>query len=121
MAFRAFDHLAVARPVKQRSDLSQQPSAGFLTLFSVFEQISHLTKLRRRPVVADLNVVEPHIGYQNDLLLHIVKGDDLVEQHEVNVLERLAVLDLASYARLAVAEIIVGEIADQAACEGREI
>ena len=51
----------------------------------------------------------------------VVEGNDLVKEHQVDVLERLAVLDLTSHARLAVAEVVVGEVADQTARKGRQL
>ena len=115
------DHLTVLFAVEQRRDLAGQFSCGLFLFRAVSDQVGKLSELCGRLVVADLDIVELHVDDQNDLLPHIVEGDHLVEQHQVNILERLAVLDLTSHARFAVAEIIVGKVADKAAGEGRKM
>ena len=121
MVLRALDHSAVLFFIEQRCDLALEPSALFLRLFAVLEQSGELMQLFCGSVVAVAAVLDAHVCDKNDFLPHVVKGDDLVEEHEVDVLERLAVLDLALYAGLAVAEVVVGEVAYQTACERRKV
>ena len=117
----AFDHCAVLFLVKQRSDLAFELTALFGCLFAVFEQAGELLQVGGCFVVAVFTVLDPHVDDKNYFLTDVVKGDNLVKKHKVNVLERLVVLDLALYAGFAVAEVIVGEVAYQAACERRKI
>ena len=121
MGLCAFDHRAVLFLIEQRCDLALEPAALFLRLFAVLEQVGELLQLFCGSVVAVAAVLNAHVCDKNDFLPHVVKGDDLVEEHEVDVLERLAVLDLALYAGLAVAEVVVGEVAYQTACERRKV
>ncbi len=51
----------------------------------------------------------------------MVKGDDLVKEHEIDVLEGLAVFHGASHGRFAIAEIIIGKVSDEPARKGWEI
>ena len=80
-----------------------------------------MLQLRDRLIVADLDIVELHVDNEDNLLSDVVEGNDLVKEHQVDVLERLAVLDLTSHARLAVAEVVIGEVADQTARKGRQL
>ena len=51
----------------------------------------------------------------------MVEGDNLVEEHQVNVLEIFGIVRVIFERRLAVANVVVGEIADQSAGKGRQI
>ena len=60
------------------------------------------------------------VGYQHDLLVYVVEGDYLVEQHEVNVLEPLLVLRVEVQGGFAVFYVVVGEVPHQTSGERRE-
>ena len=65
--------------------------------------------------------IQRHIHDEHDLLPEVVKGDDLIEEHQVHILEVLGVLGLGAGFRFAVAQIIVGEVPHQTAREGGEV
>lgn len=118
MVFGLLHHGAVAGLVKQRRDRAGEPPAGFSLFFAGAQQLSQLLQLQKGLVVIDLRFGQGHIGDEDDFLAKIVKCDDLVKQHQVNVLEILAVRSLTANGRLAVTEVIVGEIPHQTAGEG---
>lgn len=117
----AFDHRAVGFAVEQRLDLSGKMPARLVLRLTGAQELHQGLQLQHRLVIAGLRVVERHIGDEHDLLAEVVEGDDLVKEHEVDVLERLGVLHADPDGGLAVAEVVVGEIADEAAGEGRQI
>lgn len=79
----------------------------FLLLFAGFEERDELLKLKLCLVVADLDVAERHVDDEHDLLPHMIEGDDLVKEHQIDILEAVLVLLATADARLAVFEIIV--------------
>ena len=118
MVFGLLHHGAVAGLVKQRRDRAGESPAGFGLFFAGAQQLSQLLQLQNGLAVIDLRFGQGHIGDEDDFLAKIVKCDDLVKQHQVNVLEILAVRSLTANGRLAVTEVIVGEIPHQTAGEG---
>ena len=102
-----FNHAAELLPVEQRRDLSKQLSAVFNFLFAVPEELCKLFKLHNRFVIAGLHIVKRHIYHEDDLLSEIVKGNDPVKEHKVDVLKSFGVLHVTPHRRLAVAEIII--------------
>ena len=118
---RLLHHTAVTFPVKQRRHLSHQMSAGFLFLLPVSQQIRHLSQFPHRPVVPGFRFVQRNIYDQDDLLPEVVKGNDLVKKHQIRVLKSFCIFYLASHRRLAVAQIVVGEISYQSSGEGRQV
>ena len=119
-AARPLDHRAVSGLVEQRRDLAQQMPRCLAALLTVAEQVGHAFELQRGLVVVRLHLVQRHIGDQDDLLPQVVKGDDLVKQHQIYIFEILGVLRLGAGFRLAVTEVIVGEVADQTSCKRRQ-
>ena len=114
-------HGAVGGFVEEGRHLSQQPPAGLLLLLAVFQQISQVLQRPDRPVVAGLGIGEAHVGHQDQLLPEVVKGDDLVEEHQVHVPELLRILCLPLCRGLLIGQVIVGEIPYQASGEGGEV
>ena len=85
------------------------------------QQLRQLVQLQHRLVVAHFHVIQGHIDDKDDLLTGVVEGDDLIKEHQVHVLERLAVLHRALHGRLAVGQVVVGEVAHQTAGEGGQV
>lgn len=115
------DHRAELLFGKERRDFAEEPSEGLLLFFAGFEKGDELLQLEPGLVVADLDVAERHVDDEHDLLPHVVESDDLIEQHQIDVLEAVLVLLAAADARLAVFEIVVGEAAHKPAGEGGEV
>ncbi len=114
-------HLTVAVFVEEGAYIAKESAARFLLLLSVLQEVRQLLQLEFGLVVPGVRVLEGHVADEDDLLSEVVEGDDLVEEHEVHVLELLAVLDVHADFRFAVAEEVVGEVPDEAAGEGREV
>lgn len=93
----------------------------FLLLFAGFEERDELLKLKLCLVVADLDVAERHVDDEHNLLPHMIEGDDLVKEHQIDILEVVLVLLAAADARLAVFEMIVRKIPHEPAGEGGEV
>ena len=115
------NHLAILFFRKQRGDLPEKPSRRFLLLLAVPQKLFQLLDVPYGFPVIGFGVVRLHIGDQDNFLPYIVKCDDLIEQHQVDVPELLRVGNVPPDARLAVSEIIVGEIPHQSAGERRKV
>ena len=74
------------------------------------QQFRKLSELQHRLVVAGLRLVQGHIDHKNELLPEMVKGDDLVKEHQVKIPKFLPVLYLRPDGRLAVPQIVIGEV-----------
>lgn len=61
--------------------------------------------------------VKRHVDDQDDFLAEVVKGDNLVKQHQVHILKVLRVLDLHPHGGFAATRVVVGKIADRTACK----
>ena len=61
---------------------------------AVFKDISHLTDLKLCLVVAGLAFLKAHVCDEDYLLTEVVKCDDLVKEHEVNVLEVFSIFGI---------------------------
>ena len=85
------------------------------------QQFCKLSELQNRLVVAGLRLVQGHIDHKNELLPEMVKGDDLVKEHQVKIPKFLPVLYLRPDGRLAVPQIVIGEVSHKPAGEGREM
>ena len=72
-------------------------------------------------VITCLDIVELHIYHEYDLLLHVVKRYNLVKKHQINVLERLLVLNFSFDGRLGVSQIIKRKISDQTTGKRRKL
>ena len=118
---RLFDHGAVFGPAEQGRDLPGQP-AGFVLGHGAFRKnFLQLRQLQLRPVTAGLALFQPDIDDQNDFLAEVVKGNHLVKEHQVHILEMLGILRFPAGCGLGVIQIIVGEVTGQAAGEGRKL
>ena len=51
----------------------------------------------------------------------MIECDNFIKEHQVNILKCLGIFYITFDGRLAVGEIIIGEVSDKAACKGREI
>ena len=85
------------------------------------EEVCHALKLRGRICVPGLDVREVCAGNQHNLLLHVVKCNHLVKKHHIHIAKAFRVLGEIPHNRLAVAQVIVGPVAHQAAREGRKL
>ena len=117
----AFHHPAETFPVEERGDVAGQFSGRFGFAVAVPQEVCHLTQLQHCLVVAGFPVREPHIDDQNDFLPHMVEGDHLVEQHEVQILEAFGILGLTARGGFTVEEVVVGEVSHQSAGKGGQI
>ena len=118
-----FHHCAVGIFVKQGLCFAQQPARRFLLRGAGLQQLCQLVQPQDGFVVVRFQCVrlQRHIYDQHDLLPQVVEGNDLVEQHQVHVLEVLGVLRFGAGFGFAVAEVIVGEISHKTPGEGRQI
>lgn len=78
----------------------------------------HFLDLAPGPFVGGFKVIGPDACDEDELLLVRIKDDELVKEHEVDVLEIGILGAVKMQRRLGVLDIVVGEIADKAAGEG---
>ena len=88
---------------------------------AVFQKIRHVFQFPDRLVVAGFRMFQVHVHDQHDFLAEVVKSDDLVEEHQVHILEPLRVFGLPFGRRLPVSQVIIGKIPYQTSCERRQI
>ncbi len=105
-----FHHGTVLSLVKQGRKVAQQLQGRNGLLFLPLHQCLHIFQLHHRPVIAGLGIICLHIGDQHDLLAVIVKGNDLVKEHQVHILKAVLILRIQLQRRFAVLDIIIGEI-----------
>ena len=121
MALCLLNHAAELFPAKQRRHLPGKPSSRFLFLCAVTEKICKLLDFHYRFIVAGFYIGEPHIHDQDDLLPDVIKGNNLVKQHQVNIFESFCILHTAAHGRFAVSQIIVRKISYEPSRKGRKI
>ena len=95
-------------------------SARLLFAFAVPQQVREGLQVVLRLAVSGFRVVERDIDDEDDFLPDVVERDDLVKQHQVRVAEPFGVDGLPPDGRFAVTEVIVGEVPDESAREGRQ-
>ena len=71
-------------------------------------------------MIINLQIIGLDIQDQDQLLSVVVKSDDLVEQHQVHILEAFLVLRIQSEGRFAVFDIVIGKISYQTSGKGRQ-
>ena len=115
-----FDHGTEGCPVKERGDFPGQ-AAGLVLRFSAFlNQLPQFRQLHFRPVVTGVAFLQADIDDQDDFLAEVVESNHLVKKHQVHILEMLRVLCFPSDGGLGIIQVVIGEIAGQAAGEGRK-
>ena len=120
VVFGLLHHAAEGFPAEQGRDLAHQAAGRIRCLGAFREELPQRLQFHLRPVVSGFALGQPRVDDQDDLLAEVVEGDDLVEQHQVHVLETLRILGDPLRGGLGVADIVIGEIADQAAGERRK-
>ena len=100
-------HFAVLLSVKERFRFAQQLSARLVFLLAVSQKPDKLVQLHNRLIISDLNVIKRHIYYKNYFLPYMVKSNNLVKKHQINVLKCLCILCFAFNSRFAVPKVIV--------------
>ena len=120
MMLGLLDHAAKSFFVVKSGDIAQQFPARLLFLLPGSEEGSQLLELQNSLVVTGFQIIQPHIDYKDDLLPEMVKGDDLVEEHQVEVLKTFGILDFPADCRFAVSQIMIGKIPYQSTGERGE-
>ena len=78
-------------------------------------------KFRLRLFVSACCVIQADVRDEDYLLAEVIKGDDLIEEHQVAVLEELLVLCIQLQCGFCVLDVIVREVAHEAACKRRKV
>ena len=116
-----FHHAAELFPLKERGHLAEELSARFVFLFPVPEKVCELLKFHDCLSVSDFGILKRHVDDERDLLPKVIKGDDLVKKHQIDVFESLIVFHRTSRGRFAVTEIVIGKISDESPRKRRKI
>ncbi len=96
------DHRAVLLFVEQGLNLTLQDPRCLLLRGSVAKERFEVLELHLRPLVLGLRIGKVDVDDENDLLSHVVEADDLVKEHQVDVLEVLGVFCVKMEGRLRV-------------------
>ena len=118
VALGLLHHPAEGRPVKEGGHRAGEAAGRLCLLLPGAQEAAHLLQLQHRLVVVDLHVLQGHVHHEDDLLPQMVKGDDLVKEHQVHILEGLAVRDVTLRRGFLVGQVIVGEVPHQPPGEG---
>ena len=121
MALCLLNHAAELLFVKQRRNIAKQFAARFILFFAVAEKLCELTEFHNRFVITGFRLIQRHIYDENNFLPEMIKCDHFIKEHQINILKRLSVFHITFDGRLAVGEIIIGEVSDKTACKGRKI
>lgn len=73
------------------------------------QKLGHGLQLLLREPVAFGQSVGPGVGDEDDFLPVVVKGDHLVEQHQVHIPELLLVRRVQPQGRLGIPDVLIGE------------
>ena len=87
---------------------------------TVENELLHTANLKTGHVVLLIDVIKRDVRDEENLLELIIEGDDLVEQHQIEVVETIAVFCIETERRLGVFDVVVGKVSDKTACEWRE-
>ena len=91
-----------------------------LCLFPIQQKLLHVVQFTLCSMIIDLQIIGLDIQDQDQLLSVVVKSDDLVEQHQVHILEAFLVLRIQSQGRFAVFDIVIGKISHKTSGKGRQ-
>ena len=120
VGLRFFNHRAVFVFVEHRRELACK-AAGRLFLFdAVLDEFGQVLHVHFGLAVAGFRIFQISVGDEDNFLGDVVEGDDFVEEHHVDVVEVFGIVLGGADRRLGVAEAFKGEVADQAAGEGRK-
>ena len=111
MSLCLFDHFAVLFFAEKRRNIGSELACLLLYGSAVPEKLRHLHKLHLSLVVACLTLFKSHIRNEYELLAEVVECDDLIEKHQVYVLEALGVVHADTERLLGISEEIIGEVA----------
>ena len=117
---RLLDHAAVLGFLEEGRHLAQQPSRHILFLLAAPNQLLQMPQPKLCPPIAGFSLRQLHIFDEDDLLLQVIEGDDLVKEHEIHILEAFRVLRVQTKRGFIILQVIIGEVAHQAAGEGRK-
>ena len=120
VVLRFLHHCAVLLLVEQLAKLRCKLSVGNISGLAVPDELFHFSKFLFSLCVFAVDILRGNVGYQHYLLVDIIERDNLIEKHQVNVLEVLLVLCVEVQRRLAVLDVVVREVPHQPACERRK-
>ena len=119
VAFGQLHHVSPGLAVKQRPDVGYKPAYRFFGSGAGFQQVFHVGDLQLCPVPRHVQAVQVDSGNEQDLLTLVVEGDHGIKEHQVQVPERIRILDGNLRRWFRVLDGIVGEPADESSRKGR--
>ena len=114
-----FDHSAVGFLGKMGCQLGFQPELREMGTCAAVQECFHLIERLFRLCIGTLQIFGEHTGNQQKLLSVMIKDNDLVKQHQVDVSEVVVFRFAQAERRLGVLHIVVREISDQTTGERR--
>lgn len=120
MAFCFLHHPAVGVFLKKRTEGRKKAPRAAGGGDAGTEKADEVIKLQLRPGVFGVHVVQADVDDEDQLLHQVVENDDLVEEHQIHVLEMLRILSVQAKGRFGVLDEVVGEVPNQPAGEGRQ-
>ena len=113
-------HVAVGRLVEEFAGRRGEMAGLVGGHLAVGKQAFHLLEVAQGLAVAGFAFAQVGIDDQQDLLLAVVENDDLVEEHEVDVLETFGIFGVQAQGGLGILQVVVAEVAHQPAGERRQ-
>ena len=95
-----FDHFAVGLFAEERCQFAGHAAFGLCGFLAVLHELCHLCKPAQRLVIFGFRFIEPHIRNEDQLLPEVIERDDLIEQHQIEILEMCVVFLCGADARL---------------------
>ena len=96
------------------SELSQLSPRWVEGLNRHQQHFFHSRYFTLRPSIVDLHIISLYIGNQEDFLLEMVKGDELIEQHQIYIGKICLTLLVNLHIRLTIAHEVEAKCANQA-------
>ena len=88
---------------------------------AVADQVRHAVQLPHGSGVVGFNVIQRHVDDEDDFLPQVVKGDELIKQHQVHIAEAFGVSGVQVQGRLKILDVVISKVADKAARKRRQI
>ena len=116
-----FDHLAIFFFIEQGFEIALELQRYVRCLLAFADEAFHALHFQESPIIIFFDRVEADVDDEVNLLFQVIEDDDLVEQHEVEVVEAIVIDGVEFQRRFGVFDEIIGKVADQSACKGRQV
>ena len=113
-------HAAIPLFVEQCPEIGSAAARFQRSHLPIGEKPSHGLQFHLCLVILCLQILAADVDDEDHFLPEMIKGNDLVEQHQIHVFKPFFILRSKLQRRFCIFHVIVGEISYQSAGEGRQ-